>query len=477
MALVAVVAPVVALVGLACRAAEGRAPAEAPAEVAEPTPVVEPVREPEPALAAEPAAPLTPAVVTGGVDFDAAELAALLEHSPLPPVPDDPTNAVFADPAAARLGQALFFDERLSRDGDVSCATCHDPGRGWADGRQLAVATGRLERHSMTLWNVAHNRWFFWDGRADSLWSQALQPLEEPREHATSRLAVAHVVAEDADLRRAYEAVFGELPPLEQADRFPPEGRPVDGQPDHPHARAWASMDEADREAVNRVFADVGKAIAAFERQLVSGRSPFDVFVEGVRERDARKQRSLSEAARRGFKLFAGKARCHLCHIGPNFTDREFHNNRLPPLEGATSLDPGRFKGIELVQEDPFNGIGAYSDEPDGAAREKVGFLRRVGHNWAEFKTPSLRNVAVTAPYMHEGQFATLEDVLHFYSTLEDATPPHHVSEKLLVPVGLDEGEIDDLIAFLEALTDVAIDPALERAPESASLAPPESGG
>jgi cytochrome c peroxidase len=410
-------------------------------------------------------------------ELSADALARLSEFSPLPPVPDDPTNAFDDDPAAAHLGRFLFFDERLSGSGDVSCATCHVPEKSWTDGRQLARVERELERHTMSLWNVAHNRWFFWDGRKDSLWSQALAPLEDEREHAGSRLQYAHLIHGDAALRAAYEGVFGPLPALDDAARFPPEGRPVPGDPQHPHALAWAGLASADQDAVNRVFANLGKALAAFERQLVTSRAPFDVFVEGVREGDALKQRALSAPARRGLELFLGKARCHVCHAGPNFTDLEFHNDRVPPNEGGTSLDQGRFKGIEEVTADPFNGVGPYSDGADDEeARAKVGYLLRSGHNFGEFKTPSLRNVALTAPYMHQGQFATLQEVVHYYSTLEDALPLHHSVDKLLVPLGLTTEESADLVAFLESLTDASLDPQLFTPPETPGLLLPATG-
>src|SRR5262249_2967624 len=118
------------------------------------------------------------------------ERSPLLELSPLPTIPPDPTNAVYESEAAARLGQALFFDTRLSANGSVACATCHDPRKSWTDGKPLGSGISGLARHTMTLWNVAYNRWFFWDGRKDSLWSQALGPLEDGREHGTSRLAI-----------------------------------------------------------------------------------------------------------------------------------------------------------------------------------------------------------------------------------------------------------------------------------------------
>jgi len=377
--------------------------------------------------------------------------AHALTLSPLPAPPRDPTNAHEDDPAAARLGQALFYDARFSKNETIACVTCHDPARGWGDGRQRARGLDDVARHAPTLWNVAWNRWFFWDGRKDSLWSQALAPLEDPAEHGGSRLQYAHLVSADARYRAAYERVFGPLPDLSDRERFPARGRPVPGVPEHPLARAWNGMSAADRDAVDRVFANLGKALAAYERRIVSGRAPFDEFVEGLRAGDAAKEAALGAPARRGLALFLGKARCHTCHDGPTFSDLEFHDDRVPPLDPAQAPDAGRFLGIALVLDDPFNGLGRFSDDP-AAGRTRLAYLARTNHNQRELKTPGLRNVAVTAPYMHQGQLATLAEVVRFYSTLEGALPPHP-EERLVEPLHLGEAEQADLVAFLESLT------------------------
>jgi len=412
-----------------------------------------------------------PAAATTGDDpshlLTPDEVEIALELSPLPDPPPDPTNAWADDPAAARLGQALFFDERLSGTGTVSCATCHDPDRGFSDGRRLAEAVAHHPRHTMSLWNVAHNRWFFWDGRKDTLWSQALAPWEDPREHASSRLEIVHVIASDPDYVRAYEQTFGPLPDLDDRDRFPPRGRPVPGEETHPDALAWAAMDEADRALVDDVFVHLGKAVAAYERRIVSRHAPFDTFVEGLREGDAGKLDALSEPAQRGFSLFVGDARCLFCHDGPSFTDKEFHANRVPTGEG---VDPGRPLGVMRLLEDPFNSRSRFADDGGASGRTKLSLTRPEWELPGRFKTPTLRNVATTAPYMHEGQIATLEEVVGFYATLEDAAPPGPHPEKLLVPLGLTEREKADLVAFLESLTDESLPASLRRAPRTPYL-------
>jgi len=382
-----------------------------------------------------------------------AERAVLLELSPVPAPPPDPTNAVYESPAAARLGQALFYDARMSADGTVSCATCHAPEKSWTDGKRLGQGLSGLPRHTMTLWNVAYNRWFFWDGRKDTLWSQALGPLEDEREHGTNRLAILHLLAEDAGYTRAWRDVFGPLPKLDE-ERFPRDARPVPGQPEHPQMLAWDGMTPEDQEIATRAFVNVGKAIAAFERRLVSRAAPFDRYVVGLRTGDAAALAAIDERARRGARLFVGKARCVFCHDGPNFTDLEFHDNRVPVSEEGG--DPGRRLGVRRLRLDPLNARSAYADDGGVAGGIKLGLLVEDSHGGKLFKTPTLRNVARSAPYMHEGQLATLAEVVRFYSRLEHATPEPPM-EKLVQPLGLSDEEEADLVAFLESLTDESL--------------------
>lgn len=381
--------------------------------------------------------------------FAGEELTAILQHSPLPPLPPDPTNAVADDPRAAALGQFLFFDAELSADRTVSCATCHAPSRAFADGVQFARGIGVGERHTPALWNVAWQRFWFWDGRADSLWSQALQPIENPLEHGFTRQRLVARLRDEPRLAAAYADIFGPLPPAPDAG---------DGEaPLAPDAQA----------AVDRAFVNAAKAIAAYERKIVSNASPFDTFVEGLRENDPDKLAALSESARRGLSLFVGRGNCALCHSGPNFSDGEFHSTRIVPPSPAHAKDAGRQDGVQRLLTDPFNGLSEFADDGGAAGRALLPYLRPRTDNYGQFKTPSLRNVALTAPYMHAGQVPTLREVLTHYSTFEntfDPLPNHF--ERTLVPLHLSEAEIDDLIAFLESLTDTALNPRLTRKPE-----------
>ena len=410
--------------------------------------------------------------VETAVGFTADQVRRILTMSPLPALPADPTNRHADDPAAAELGQALFFDPRLSADGTVSCASCHDPERGFSDGRQLAMGLEQGNRHTPTLWNVAHQRWLTWDGRADSLWMQALDPIEDPREMGTTRGKLARVIARDAALLGAYEAAFGPMDPAAIEDRpedvRPARGREAGAGPGAPpEVRAWAELDDRQRTAIDRVFVHAGKAMAAYQRKLVRADAPFDRFVEGLREGDQGKVASLSEEAQRGLSLFLGEANCILCHSGPNFSDGEFHNNALPTVHGGEARDPGRFDGARVVAASPFNAAGPHSDDPEGPAALRVRQLRQSSETWGEFRTPSLRNLGGRAPFMHQGQLEDLEAVIEFYSELRGATGRGHHQEQVLVPLRLSVQQKADLGAFLRSLEG--------EAPPAALLGPPRS--
>lgn len=345
-------------------------------------------------------------------------------NPPLGPVPPDPTNRFAESEDAARLGQAVFFDPGFSASGAVSCATCHIPERGFADDRPLAVGEGQGTRHAMSLLNVAYNRWFTWDGRADTLWSQALQPFETAHEQDFPRQRVVERVLGDPALRALYVKAFGEAPEDTRNDPA----------------------------ALDRVFANIGKGIAAYERRLVTGPSPYDRWWVRYMENDPRADEELTSGARRGLELFFGRANCWQCHHGANFTDGEFHVLGVPEATGAPPADPGRYAVVDGVRDNPFNAAGAHSDARDGAQARISAVLVRSPDLWGQMKTPSLRTAARTPPYFHRGQLATLEQVVRFYSTLEGATALDHHREQVLQPLSLTAQEEADLVEFLRAL-------------------------
>lgn len=398
--------------------------------------------------------------------FTRAELVELEEFGPLGEVPVEPTNRVSDDPTAAHFGRFLFYDERLSGNGEVSCASCHDPTHGFADPNRLSEGMGTTRRHAPTLLNTAYNTWFFWDGRADSMWAQVHSPLEAPNEQGISRAELAHTIHETPELKRGYEAIFGELSELSDTERFPEAARPVPDDPDHPEHEAWTSMSDEAKRKVNRVMANVGKAIGAYERKLVSKNAPFDRFMRGLREGDADKIGALSKSAKRGLRLFVGTADCNECHTGPFLSDRSFHNIALPKRDWVETADKGRYAGIPIVKEDRFNARGPFSDDPDAEIADEVKFVAQKTENRGQFKTPTLRNVERTAPYMHGGHFETLEEVVEFYANL-DAFPFVGHREESLERFELTEGEKDDLVAFLESLTGEPVPDRLTRQPES----------
>jgi cytochrome c peroxidase len=387
--------------------------------------------------------------------YTADELAAIYRHSPLGRPAADLTNAVAANPAAAVLGQALFYAVRLSGNGRIACATCHQPAHAFTDGRAVAQALGIGTRNTPTLLNAAFGTWFFWDGRTDSQWSQALKVLENPAEVGSDRLYILHGVGEDPALRGAYEAVFGPLPSFEDIRRFPRHARP-DADARAAVNVAWLGMTAADRVAVDRAYSNLGKAIEAYERRLISAESAFDRYAAALKSGDSvAQQQAISPAAKRGLQLFVGAGRCELCHAGPAFSDGQFHNLGLPTRPG-TAPDTGRDAGIRRLRADPFNGMSAFSDCAGGEASERLQFLPPPGSMLGAFKTPSLRNVALTAPYMHDGRFATLAEVLAFYARARPVEPGQRVGQREktvdLVPQ-LTAAQRQELLAFLQTLS------------------------
>jgi cytochrome c peroxidase len=374
--------------------------------------------------------------------WTARERALLLSLSPVPAPPAARNNPVADDPRAAELGHRLFFDERLSTTGEHACATCHDPARHFTDGRRVAEGKGRVHRNTPTLLGAAHQAFWGWDGRSDSLWSQALLPLEDPREMGLARTAVVRRVA--AHHGDAYTALFGPLPDTSDTDRFPPDAAPGAGHDD----AAWRAMSPEDRAAVDRAFANVGRALEAYQRRLVPPESPFDRHVAALRRGDDTGGGHLSDDARRGLRWFLGEGQCVQCHHGPLLTDREFHNLGLPPTAVPDPEPEGRTAGLRALLDRPFR-CGGRRHAADDCAH-----LRYLDPEFEDFlgafKTPSLRNVAHTAPYMHAGHFGTLEEVIAFYRTLPGRPSRGHRALLLdQIPRTL---PVAPLVAFLRSL-------------------------
>ncbi|HEU4684609.1 MAG TPA: cytochrome c peroxidase [Nitrospira sp.] len=287
-------------------------------------------------------------------------------------VPSPPTNLGYNQ--KVELGKQLYFDTRLSKNNSVSCAFCHNPGTGFADARQFSIgAFGTAGgRQAPTVYNTGFLPLQFWDGRAASLEQQAIGPIHNPIEMAEQHETVVPKIAKIPGYQKQFQLVFGAGPSLQH----------------------------------------IADAIAAFERTIVSQNSAFDKFVMG-------ESGAMSAAAARGMALFKGKARCILCHNGPNFTDNQFHNLGVPQV-GELKEDLGRY------------------------------MVTRAEKDKGAFKTPTLRSIVETAPYMHDGVFKTLEEVIDFLD--QGGGPNPHLSP-LMKPLGLAPEEKSDLIEFLKALT------------------------
>jgi cytochrome c peroxidase len=398
--------------------------------------------------------------------------------------PPDPSNAFSDDVRAAVLGKKWFFDPRLSGPlapgndgvtngslgvagaiGRVACASCHDPVKGGSDHRsrppQTSLGAGYSGRNAQTVLNAAYidldqGGWQTWDGRGDSLWGGNLLPLESATSNNATRLQLAHIVFDH--YRADYEALFGPLPDLSNTARFPSTGKP--GSP------AFDGMAPADQDAINRVFASMGKAIAAYERRLVSTAfqpSAFDRLLAGD-------DTAMTAAAIRGARLYIGKAACDECHRGPMFADQKFHNIGVPQTgEHAFETDLGRYQGIPTVKTSLFTRAGAFSDAFDDSQ------LRSLAQRPADigaFKTPTLRNVARTGPYMHDGVYATLGEVIDHYNRGGGMGDFSGTREVTISPLLLDSQETSDLEEFLRSLDDGAPLPTPDF-PEGLAAPPP----
>ena len=354
------------------------------------------------------------------LSFTEAEVRAILAHGPWPvPWARDPSNRVSGNPAAIELGERLFFDRRLSGNGEFSCSRCHLPERNWSDGLARAVGIEEVDRNTPSVANARTQRWFGWDGANDSLWAQSVRPILDPRELGASTAHIAKLVRGDRDLACRYRRAFGSAP---------------------------AAEDE-------KLLVDTAKALAAFEETLVSGRTPFDEFRDALARGDSAATARYPEPAQRGLRIFIGKGSCNMCHAGPAFTNGEFHDTGIPFFIRPGQVDAGRHGGIKRLLSNRMNLLGPYNDDAKRSSATGTRHVALEHRNFGEFKVPSLRNLALTAPYMHNGSLATLRDVVKHYSEISPDRL-HSDGEAILKPLKLTERETEDLVAFLESLSD-----------------------
>ncbi len=353
-----------------------------------------------------------------GDDLTPAEQALLAELGPLGEPPASPSNAVADDERAAELGAWLFHDDEVSQTGSMSCADCHQPMLGWSDDRALSGKQdgSAMPRHSQSLTNVAYQDWLFWDGRADTLWSQAYGALGAV--HAIDPATIVGYLAADDWYAQTYAELFGSLPD------------PVS-----------ASADELDLVIVN-----CAKALEAYQRTLVSRDSALDRWIEG--DPDA-----LTEQQLRGARIFVGEGGCDDCHSGPNLSDGWFHNLGLAP--GVDGRDAAQ--GLAGVLSNATNSASAHSDEPEWGATRLAELEQRLADEGdalvGAHKTPTLRDVALRPRFGHNGDVATLEEWIARYRDARVDDTAVGDLDPLYVPRDLSDSDIEDLTAFLEAMT------------------------
>ncbi len=359
-------------------------------------------------------------------EFTPSERSRIAAHGPWPlPWVADPSNRASGNSAAIWLGHALFFDPRLSDNKRVACASCHVPELGFQDGR--TTGRGLLEgvRNTPGLLNILHQRWFGWDGGHDNLWSASLRPILDPREMGGSKILSAALLQKNPELACHYRQAFGKSPEAGDAN----------------------------------LLVNIAKAIAAWQETLISPATSFDRFRDALERHDAPAAAAYSPAAQRGLRLFLGRGQCTTCHAGPLFSNGEFGDIGVPFFIQPRGVDPGRQGGIKRLLANPYNLLGVHNDDPTKANATGTKFLRPEHRNFGEFKVPSLRNLKLTAPYMHNGSLATLRDVVRHYSEL-DEDRLHADGERILKPLRLNEQETGDLLAFLESLSPDEVLPA-----------------
>ena len=464
----------------------------------------------------------------GGCEWSAEEWQRVQTLSPLQAPPPDRSNRYWDNPDAIALGQEFYFDTRFSgkatvvdslgvpvpraravRDQpiDVSCATCHDPRRAGSDltsRNPVSIGAGWYDVNGQQTLNAAHYPLLYWNGRSDSLWSQAAAVSESGVSVNGTRLQTFRVIVDDPHYRAAYEALFGADYPLPAAPvsttDFPPAGKP--GQ------APFDGLSDDDKMRVTRVWVNWAKAIGAYEYTLVSRDAAFDVFVQ-----QGAGSTAISPAAKRGARLFVGKASCIDCHSGPLLSDGLFHDISVPQLgdhvptvadclsntrcdctpgeEKSTCLPSGAWGGLlRLAASNDSAGFNynnlrrdsTWSDDTSDTSRASYYDPPTDNALKGAWRTPSLRDVALTPPYMHNGYYLTLEDVVWHYNVGGTAsgsgqfakTPERAVQIK---PLGLSDSEQADLVEFLKTLTGAPLDDSKTTKPPVADAgAQPDAG-
>lgn len=347
-----------------------------------------------------------------------AEIAKTLSFGPWPPsLETDPSNRVSGNARAIELGRKLFVDPILSIDNTVSCASCHAPENAFTTNDPRPTGRTLLDRNSPSLRNIAGLRWYGWGGKSDSLWAASIHPITAPEEMANTAANMAATLAA-SDYEGEYEAIFGQL---------------LGHDP-------------------QAVLVNIGKALAAYQETLLTRATPFDRFRNALEAKDFERASEFPREAQLGLAIFLGRGNCALCHHGPRFTNNEFHDAGVPYFISATSVDPGRHAGLKSLLDSPYTQLGDWSDDAQKRNAWPIQTVREKHSDFGAFRTPSLRGVAETAPYMHDGSLSDLEAVVRHYNDI-DQERLHADGEAILQPLQLSDTEVAQLVAFLKSLT------------------------
>ena len=358
----------------------------------------------------------------------AQEIALIKSFGPWPvTAPQDPGNELSGLLWAEQLGEKLFRDTDLSGNRSIACITCHLPAKGFADGLSVAVGAGTHVRNTQGLLNAGLQRWFGWDGGADSLWAASLRPI-----------------LSDIEMNADVENVASLFRNKEYVARTLNQNADISVLTDAGLADAGLTNEE--------LVVLLAKAIGAYTRTIVSPQSEFDIFRSRLLAGDEIEPEHYSASAVRGLKIFLGDANCHVCHFGANFSNGEFHDVGRPFFTGVGQVDSGRHSGIKRVRDDRYNLLGDFNGSANVHEARKTQTVKLAQSNFGQWRTPTLRNLTLTAPYMHDGSLATLKDVVNYYSDIDPARL-HSKGEAILKPLNLDEQSKTDLVRFLESLS------------------------
>lgn len=353
----------------------------------------------------------------------------------------DPSNRYINNKQAIKLGKRLFNEPLLSANRAVSCAGCHHTNKGFTDNRVVARGTRKGFRNTPTLLNVSEQNWFFWDGSKDSLWSQAMSSIENPSEHNFSRTEVLHFICNNRQYREMYERVFKQELPDDNALMAYPDKGGLNGN--IAILESWKKLPRQQKELVNRTFSNIGKAIAAYVTTIKSPSTRFDHFVTQLLSTGH--SQILNDSEQNGLKLFMSpEVGCSNCHSGSIFSNREFHNIGT----GIRGIDNGRSEVIDAVIRDEYNCLGNYSDALQEECMDLL-YANTDRHTLSgTFKTPTLRSVSKTAPYMHDGRYKSLYEVLDYYISVDG----NMAQRTDLTVINVDKQEEANLVAFLKTL-------------------------